>query len=199
VSTDIIEINDQVRVRIEIDQDPMSPAEWDNVGQIAYSSMRYTLGTEYFSRERMDEIAEGIRNGSLVGLPVYAYVHSGAMISCGTKMKNGTIVYGNPFHCPWDSGQSGFVYCTKERAIKEFGKKILSAKARAKTLRMLANEVDAFSQYIEGDVYGVIVERLVDGEWQVVESCWGLYGIEYAREEANLMGELEAARYEVQA
>lgn len=196
MSTDIIQINDQVRARIEIDQDPMSPADWDNLGKIAYSSMRYALGTEYVSRDRLDEIAEGIRNGTLIGLPVYAYVHSGSMISCGTRLKDGTIVYGNPFSCPWDSGQSGFVYVEKARAIKEFGNKILTAHVKRNVLRCLANEVEAFSQYLEGDVYGVIVERLEGDEWKEVDACWGMYGIEYAREEANRMGEYEAQRVE---
>lgn len=199
MSTDIIQINDQVRARIEIDQDPMSPADWDNVGEIAYRSSRYTLGTQNVSSERLDEIAAGIRNGTLVGLPVYAYVHSGSLISCGARTKDGTIVYGNPFSCPWDSGQSGFVYCTKEKAIKEFGKKILTARVKRNVLRCLANEVEAFSQYLEGDVYGVIVERLVDDEWEEVEAVWGMYGLDYAREEARIMGTEVSQRKECTA
>jgi hypothetical protein len=199
MSIDIIEISEQVRVRIEYDTDPVSPSDWDNLGEIAYSSSRYSLGTECVSHDRLDEIAAGIRKGDLVGLPVYAYVHGSAMISCGTRLKQGAMLYGNPFSCPWDSGQSGFVYCTKEAAIKEFGKKILTARVKRNVLRCLANEVEGYSQYLEGDVYGVIVERLEDEEWVDKESCWGFYGLEYAREEANRMGEWEAKQDEVTA
>jgi hypothetical protein len=190
MTVDTITINDTIRARIEHDTDVQAP-DWETLGSIAYNS-RYTLGTEGVSQDRLDSIALGIKNGSLVGLPVYAYVHSGSMISCGTPLKNGTIVFGNPFHCPWDSGQSGFVYASKERVVKEYGKKILTAGIKQKALQVLAKEVECFSQYLEGDVYGVIVERLTDGEWVEEESCWGLYGLDYAREEANRMGEHEA-------
>lgn len=154
-----------LRVLIEQDCDPRSPAEWDNVGEIAYVSNRYTLGTEHVSRDRLDEIAAGIGSGELIGLPVFAYVHSGAIIRAAEN---------NPFHCPWDSGQSGFVYCTRERAVQEFG--LPEKVARREALRAMVNEVETFSQYLQGDVYGYQIMRGND----VVDSCWGLYDLDHA-------------------
>jgi hypothetical protein len=176
MTIETVTLSETVRARIEQDNDPMSPDDWDNLGSIAYVSTRNTLGTERVSRGRLDEIAAGIRDGSLIGMPVYAYIHSGATVS--TK----------PFSCPWDSGQSGFVYVTKEKAIKEFGNKILTARIKANVLKCLVNEVEAYDQYLTGDVYGVVVEHRVGGAWVEAESCWGMYGLEYAREEAHVMG-----------
>lgn len=199
-SVEIIDINPTLRVRIEYDNDSGGPGEWDNVGQIAYCSSRETLGTERVSRDRLDEIRNGIRDGSLIGMPVYAYVHSGATISCGRKLRDGTLIPGNPFSCPWDSGQSGFVYCTKEKAIEEFGKKIVTAKVRAKALKCLAGEVETFDQYITGQVYGFIVERVIrdeDGDevdTEELDSCWGHYGLDYCKEQ----GIAAAKRYELE-
>ena len=167
-----IKISDTVTIIVEQDPCPDSPANWDNVGRIAYCSRHHVLGTENVSKERLDEIRDGIESGDLVGLPVYAYVHGAAMIKAAES---------NPFHCPWDSGQSGFVYCTKQEAIKEFGKKILTQSVKAATLRCLRGEVDTFSQYLEGDVWGYRV--LVDGE--EVEACWGIYGHDEALAEAR--------------
>jgi len=179
-----IVINNRVKVRIEQETDPQSPGEWDNVGKIAYSSSRYTLGTENVTKERLDEIRDGIRDGSLIGMPVFAYVHSGATIKAAET---------NPFHCPWDSGQSGFVYCTVAKGIEEFGTKRDqlnmkegkvrkgTAAMRAKTLKCLIGEVETFDQYLQGDVYGYIIE--VDGKEK--DSCWGFYGLEYAKREAT--------------
>lgn len=185
-SVETIDITPTLRVRIEQDTDAQSPEDWCNLGQIAYSSSRKYLGTENVSRERLMEISKGIEDGSLIGMPVYAFVHGGSTIRT------------YPFNCPWDSGQSGFVYCTKEKAIKEFGKKVLTVKAREMALKCLNLEVEAFNQYLEGDVYGVIVERVKrdeDGDevdTEELDSCWGFYGLDYAREEAKRMGEDQA-------
>ena len=186
-SVETIDITPTLRIRVEQDTDAQSPENWSNLGQIAYCSSREYLGTENVSRDRLDEISKGLRDGSLIGLPVYAYVHSGSTIRT------------YPFDCPWDSGQSGLVYCTKEKAIEEFGKKVLTTKAREMALSCLRSEVEAFDQYLRGDVYGVIVERVKrdeDGDevgTEVLASCWGFYGLDYALEEAKRMAEEQAA------
>jgi len=154
-------------LRILTDDSYESPADWDNLGQIAYCSDRYTLGTEHVSRDRLDEIAQGIEDGSLIGLPVFAYVHSGATIST------------SPFSCPWDSGQCGFVYCKASDAEDNWAG---DPHFRANALRVLSGEVKTFDQYLRGDVYGYVIE---DKDGDVVDSCWGFYGIEYAEEEAR--------------
>lgn len=179
-----IDITPTMRVRIEFDTDAESPAEWDNVGQITYrNTSRYVLGTEAIDGDQFQDIGVGILDGRLIGLPVYAMVHGGASIS--------TTAY----NCPWDSGRSGWVYCTKERAIAEFGKKILSATAKEKALSCLRGEVETFSQYLAGEVYGYIVERAVVGGWEVLDSSWGCYGLDYAINE----GREAAAHYTEEA
>lgn len=164
-----------LRVLIEQDCDPQSPAEWDNVGEIVYTSLRYTLGTRRVAHAQMDDIHRGIISGELIGMPVFAYVHGGAMIRTAES---------NPFNCPWDSGQSGFVYCTRERAIQEFPGQVEKVVRRA-ALRTMAAEVETFNQYLQGDVYGY---RIMDGDNEV-ESCWGLYGLDYATKEAKAVAE----------
>lgn len=139
--------------RVVYDPNPQAP-DWDTVGQIAYlGRSRYTLGTESVSEERMDEIRDGIESGELIGLPVYAYVHSGATIRCGA------------FNDPWDSGQSGFVYCDKERGIKECG-------SVEQALKCLESEVAVFDAYLTGQVFGY---EVVDADGEHLDSCWGFY------------------------
>ena len=189
----IVDINPTLRIRIEYDRDVESPAEWDNVGQIAYYSHRECLGTENVTRDRMDEIATGIRDGSLIGMAVYAYVHSGVTIAT------------TPFSCQWDSGQSGFIYTTKEKAIAEFGKKLMTAAVKEKTLKCLQGEVETFDQYLQGDVYGFILERVVrddegdeDGSSEL-DSCWGFYGQDYCLQEARASAECQVLADEKEA
>lgn len=160
-------------VKLYVDQDAESPANWSRLGEITYNARsRYTLGTEGISDDRFNEICRQVRDGELIGIPVYAYVHSGASIKAA---------WTNPFGCPWDSGQSGWAYCSKQRAISEFGNKIMTKKVREAAIKCLIGEVETFNMYLNGEVYGWIVE--VDGE--EVDSCWGIYGLEYAESEAR--------------
>ena len=77
------------------------------LGKITYNvHSRYRLGNEPVSLERFEAITKGVERGDLIGLPVYAYVHSGETIAT------------TPFSCPFDSGRSGWVYCTLEEALK---------------------------------------------------------------------------------
>lgn len=202
----------QRRVRIIADSDPESPREWENVGTMVCWHRRYNLGDQQPSEsageymqslaigecERLAELIEywendgyewlrelgdshdqAYRNSGehirsliqhvldqkFIILPLYLYDHSGITMSTGR------------FSCPWDSGQVGFIYCTIERGISECG----SVENAEKCLR---GEVEAYDQYLTGDVYGYVIEEADDyglGEdddldWSEVDSCWGFYG-----------------------
>lgn len=155
-------------LRILTDDSPDSPADWSNLGEIVYAEKsRYVLGTKAATQSELDEISEKIQSGEYIGLPVYAYVHGAATIST------------SPFSCPWDSGQCGFVYCKASDAEDEWAG---DSHFRANALRVLSGEVKTFDQYLRGDVYGYTI---TDRDGDVVDSCWGFYGIEYAEEEAR--------------
>lgn len=185
MTVETIELGANLRVRIEQDTDVEAPE--DDIFQITYrASSRYTLGTESVSDSRKEEIERGLADGSLIGWPVFAYVHSGATIRMAES---------NPFHCQWDSGQSGIVYAKREDIIKEWGKKRLTKKVIERAQAYAKGVVDQFASYLEGDVYGYIVERtrtnadedvLVE---ETLDSCWGFYGRDYAIQEARSAGE----------
>jgi len=161
---------------------PVSPAEWDNLGEITYNkAARYVLGTHPKSAEQDAEIARMVRDGEAYGLPVWAYVHSGSTIKAALT---------NPFGCPWDSGRSGWAYVMKDKALKEFGRKLPSRKLKFRILDVLKGEVETFNQWLNGDVYGYRIE--LNGEQ--VDSCWGMYGLEETVKEVTLLLELEARR-----
>lgn len=45
--------------------------------------------------------------------------------------------------------------------------------------RVMAGSVETFKQWVEGDVYGYIIEECIDvddGDWIEVDACWGFYG-----------------------
>jgi len=97
--------------------------------------------------------------------PVYAYIHGGVTISVGS------------FSCPWDSGQSGFIYMSK-KAVEDIFKYYGSPDSKFKTPEDVFNhisqgEVEEFDKYLTGQVYRYVL-RDEDGE--VVDSCSGFLG-----------------------
>jgi hypothetical protein len=162
-------------IRLEQDQDCENPL--DNDAGVVFVTYRADARSQYgntpLDQEEHEEVARKIQAGELIGLPVYVYEHGGVIIKAEE---------GNPFSCPWDSGQSGYVYCTRKTALEWQGGKVLTAKRRAAVLKGLQCSVDAYSSWCNGECYGYIIEG-ADGE--ELESCWGFIGDEYAMEEAK--------------
>lgn len=187
-----------LRIRIEYDECPESPREWNNFGRMVCWHSRYVLGDtdrsasghhyasshdgEIFNspQDFMDWWKANGKGGILI--PLYLYDHSGISISCGREY---------PFNCPWDSGQVGWVYATAEMIRKEFGKRITKAR-RAQAEKCIRSEVETYDTFLTGQVYGYIVERpeLDDdgeetGEAEELDSCWGMFGMDYCIQEAK--------------
>jgi hypothetical protein len=164
--------------RIEHDQDPCNPrTEWDNLGTIVYAHRGCRLGDidatkEYPDANGWDDIERAIEreNGPCVMLSVYCYEHGGITVSTGT------------FGCPWDSGRIGVIYVPRSKVLKEWGKKRLTKALRSKVREDLKGEIETFAQYLEGEIYGYVIE---DPEGNHIDSCWGFYGREYCETEAK--------------
>jgi len=170
----------------EVVQDDSSenPRELDNLGTMCCFHKRYILGDK-------NEINLGAFTGwaglafhlkkewdAVLMLPLYMLDHSGLSIST------------RPFGCPWDSGQVGYIYATKKAVVATFGDS--SSKTLKKVRDMLEQEVVAYNQYLQGDVWGIIIENEKGEE---VDSCWGFYGHEYAETAAQeRCAELEKER-----
>jgi len=168
MSYEAIETIEHAGMVIEIhrDHDPESPREWCNLGTMICNHRRYNLGDV---KGNGDDVPEGA-----ITLPLYLYDHSGITIST------------SPFSCTCDSGMVGMIYCTREKAIKEFGGKILTKKIREKVIKCLMNEVEVYDQYLQGDVYGYVIK---DEEGNELESCWGFFGMDHVKEEAKSQAE----------
>ncbi len=178
---DVIDIITYRGYKIQIVSDydnAENPREWDNLGTMLCVHSRYSLGDEHFysSQELWEHIAwehnifdvdgnyetdrERIEKwlfANCIVLPLYIYDHGGVTMR--------TV----PFSCPWDSGQVGFIYITKEQACKEFGWKRISAKRKQQIIDYLRAEVDTYDSYLKGEVYGFVIE-------EIDESCWNFFG-----------------------
>lgn len=161
---------------------PESPRDWDNLGTMVCWHRRYNLGdthqyedtlhmltqlanytpaapmggVEHWEKERIRALFERY----YIILPVYMYDHSGVSLS--------TSGYGDR----WDSGQVGWIYVSKEDVRKKYNVKRITKKIRLLVESVLKAEVEVYSQYVSGDVYGYTL--YVDDE--EIDSCWGFYG-----------------------
>lgn len=99
-------------------------------------------------------------SGKTVILPLYLYDHSGITMNT------------TGFHCPWDSGQVGFIHVSLEDVRSEYGVQRVSGKLRRTIEDTLRAEVGAYDDYLTGNIYGFVIER--DGDH--VDSCWGFFG-----------------------
>lgn len=124
--------------------------------------------------ERIKSLIDKAINKHYIILPLYLYDHSGITISTG------------PFHCPWDSGQVGFIYVSIENVLKEYNRKKMSKKLRQRAIDLMRSEVNTYDDYLTGSVYGFMIEPAHENnEIECDDSCWGFYG--YDHEKSGLM------------
>ena len=93
-------------------------------------------------------------------MPLYLLDHSGLAMQTTS------------FHDPWDSGQVGWAYVSKEDALKEFGGEKMTGSLRKKAEDLLRGEVAEYDAYLRGECYGF--ELYKNGE--LSDSCWGFIG-----------------------
>lgn len=133
--------------------------DWDMVGtMVLVDRCRYNFGHETASH---DEIAAICDDPDNIVLPVYMYDHSGITINT------------TGFSCPWDSGQVGIIYCTKKKAVQEFGKKLCTKKVLDAAIQCMKGEVASVDDCLTGNVWGF---EVFDSTGDLVDSCWGFVG-----------------------
>lgn len=149
------------------DEFAANPCEFDNLGTMVCWHPQYKLGNNHSFKSPQDFerwVKEEVGKSNIVLLPLYLLDHSGLAIS--------TV----PFGDPWDSGQVGWVYVTKEDLHREFGAKKLTGRIKQKAVSILQEEVETYNQYLTGEVFGFGTFEVGDGKARETDSCWGFYG-----------------------
>lgn len=183
------------QVDIELDECAYSPRENDTITTMACWHRRYDLGDVQPKTEPLDymlslikefdaniydrldrlEQKPGFDKASFIlkefdkhyfALDLYLMDHS------GLSMNTGGFRDCDPHG--WDWGQVGFIFMSKEKARKEIGR--LTKANVKKVYDWLESDVETYSAYLEGEVYGYTVLRVVDGDEEDVDSCSGFYG-----------------------
>ena len=195
-TAEIIKLNDDHELHIVYDSDPDSPRNWDNLGTMICVHSRYNLGDVHYKSklECLQHIATSLGITEIINdldmykeiyddeeqleewiksredfviLPLYLYDHSGITMSTSS------------FSCKWDSGQVGYIYCSTDKILKEYGTTDLDTLTKVENI--LEGEVETYDQYLTGDVYGFElykVKTCSEGHKHLdfLDSCHGFYG-----------------------
>jgi len=183
-------------INIKYDEIAENPRNWDNLGNMLCWHKRYSLGDEnlkddfsYMAECKLENLPkycnswEEIKNilkkefKAFIIMPLYLYDHSG--ISMRT--------YRHGIHSSWDCGSVGFIYITKEKIYKEYNVKRITKKLKEQIENYLINEVEIYSNWLEGNIYFYNIENK-NGEY--INSCGGFYGYDF--EENGLLDEAKS-------
>lgn len=172
---DVVESEDDTaRCYVLYDREPPNPrVDYDNAGHmVMFKNCPYSMGDEsaFYDIDDFEETTSEWTGDNRVAVILSLHVRgNGDGIFCGA--------YGD--------GAEGFIYLTRGDCLKEWGYKRITAARRVKLESYLKGEVETYDQYLTGDVYGLVtVGGPNDGD-----SCWGYFGLKYAREEAKAMVE----------
>lgn len=143
----------------------------------------------------IDDIIESLSNkdiwyllgkhANIIALPLFLYEHSGIAMSTTS------------FNDRWDSGQVGWIYTDKETVLSQRDKfqnikgnliKITKHNWKEAAYQFLKGEVKEYDMYLQGDVYGIVIEEYDSDseEFDEIDSCWGFYEDSYDEEEILL-------------
>lgn len=159
-------------LKIVLDEDPMNPRDWDNLGKMVMFHNRYNLPNEcdetYSVESAQEFLAENHKD--IFWFPIYMLDHSGVSVSTRS------------FNDPWDSGCVGFIFVEKSDVRKEWKVQRISQKIKDIVSKNLIGEVETYDDYLTGNVYGY---QILDSDGNCVDSCYGFYGKKWAEEEGN--------------
>lgn len=162
-------------IEIGYDEYAESPRGW-HASKIVAWHPRYAIGEEYIPRDEVrGDISQLIDDGVMsvddyselmTYSNLYMLDHSGISIST------------SPFSCPWDSGQVGYVYLTRESGEEN------NIKNEKEAIELIQSEIECYDRYIRGDIY---YYSIVDQQGEIIDS---LYGIDDSID--NIMKECES-------
>jgi hypothetical protein len=169
----------RLTVKLYYDSDAGNPREeWDHIGtMVAFSP----LWREYHFADRESTSEEDSAQDRGILARWLSFTKGAVMVPFyfADYGSSGQRIYETH-----EENASGFFYADRDTVVREYGND--SPESRELALTLLRAELREMSQWVEGDVWGYVIETPKG----FTDSLWGLFGFEYAKQEA-----IEAADY----
>lgn len=152
MAKDIQYKNHTIRIYEDYDAEVESPRDWDNIGVMVCFHRSKTLGDDHDYKvsdfNGWDDLKQHLikKEKAVVILPIYMYSHSGDSVST------------EPFSCPFDSGQIGYIYTTREKILEGRSTKRLTKKLKDDAAALLRGEVSTYNQWMQGEFYAYVID-----------------------------------------
>ena len=195
---DVIETLERDGIKVVIHHDPYGetadPRDADNFCKLIFFGEARQMGDEHEYRSEDYEgwaaleaaiVADHPRG---IVKPVYLMSHTGVEISTSDFMFRSFDPQG------WDWQQVGFAVVSAEEIRANYCCQRITKAMREQAESLVDAEVDEYSHYINGEVYGYCV---LDADGKDTDECeWGFIGMDAVRGEAEaaLRGALESER-----
>lgn len=158
-------------ISIYYDEGSESPREWSNNNEIVTTKShrhisdkqmdKYDLRELWENKEELDETYKLV-------FPLYMYEHGEASLSI------------QPFGCPWDSGQIGFVGVTHEQyaEVRPYYESMTDEEFDAFMETQVQSDIKILNAWMNNEVYRYDYS-IVDWDDNVIEhdSCGGFYAL----------------------
>lgn len=175
-------------IKIFHDSDPPNPRTDSQIGKMICFHGRYSLGDKHDYKQNDYDSWAGLKKSLIkdfrndVVLPIYLYDHSGITVNT------------TGFHCPWDSGQVGFIIVDRKQLFECRGTRKITKKEKAILLQQLEEEVTEYDNYLTDNCHGYTIHNK---EGEETASCWGFLGdsstpLEEAKQIVDFFSEVES-------
>ena len=177
ISPEVEAAADKARVTVGIytDDTPSSPREWSNIGKLyMFNNRNFELGDERLSdRETFLDNYPDPRTYFAEELDCKRtdiIIHDIQVVFHGNSSPSDLRMMAHDREHPRD----GYYVTTKQFIREDQQVKAISKAIMAKVERLMRGEIDTYTQYINGEVYGYTITCDLTGE--TVDSVWGFYG-----------------------
>jgi len=164
-------------IEIHLDEHAENPRDWDNLWTMFCFHRRAIIGDKHKYNRDEYESWEDFYDRAIdadydVGLvaPLYLYPSHDPVLMHGAIGDIST------------NYQIGYAFVEKQKLLSEFKRKRITKYVFKHATACLDAEIELYNQWHSGEVYGYVIS---DENGEMIDSCWGFYGMKYCLGEAK--------------